>query len=175
MKFEILSPGYMPYLTLISVALIAVCVPLLWARKVGLTVALRKSGIVALLVVPIAISIAMTLSDNTFEMNGKRLFIRSGYSSDYSGDLHNFDLNNAYIGSLESGPKAKLEWHKGGISLPGMNAGVFSMSGGQSIFVILTDRSSVLYLPAKSGPSILVSVRNPSEILKALKQENTEH
>ena len=49
------------------------------------------------------------------------------------------------------------------------------MSGGQSIFVILTDRSSVLYLPAKSGSSILISVRNPIEVLEALKRESSKH
>ncbi len=32
------------------------------------------------------------------------------------------------------------------------------------------DRSSVLYLPTKSGASLLVSVRNPAHVLEGLKQ-----
>jgi hypothetical protein len=36
--------------------------------------------------------------------------------------------------------------------------------------VVLTDRSQVLYLPAKSGASLLVSVSNPNAVLDALKR-----
>lgn len=170
MTFDVLSPGYMPYATLVGITLIAACIPLLWARKEGYAVVLRKSAIGALLVAPITFGIAFTVNKNTFEMSGQNISICAAYFDNYSGNLDNFDLDSAQVGSFQSIPEAKLKWRRAGIGLPGLNAGNFSTSDGRSIFVILTDASSVLYLPAKTGASLLISVRNPTEVLEVLKR-----
>ena len=37
------------------------------------------------------------------------------------------------------------------------------------VFAVLTDRSQVVYLPAKVGPSLLVSVEQPEQFLAAVR------
>jgi len=170
MTFELAPVGLNAYLLLIAITLVAACIPLLWLRKEGVALAWKKSGIAALFVAPIMLGIVLMMSDNAFVLSGKNLLVRADYFYNYARSLDEFDLSRAQIGPYQSIPAAKLSWRRSGVSLPGINAGHFSTLDGQVIFVVLTDRSQVLYLPAKSGASLLVSVSNPNAVLGALKR-----
>ncbi|QNA88031.1 hypothetical protein G4G28_05210 [Massilia sp. Dwa41.01b] len=65
--------------------------------------------------------------------------------------------------------EAQLGLRRNGIGLPGYAAGRFMGPGKSTIFALLTDRSSVVFLPAKSGPSLLISVEQPQAFLAALR------
>lgn len=170
MKFEIPSAGIAVYLTLIGITLIAACIPLIWRRKDNFAVALKRSCLSVLLVAPITLGIAYTVNDNAFELDGKNISIRAAYFYKNTRSLSEFDLNSAQHGLYHEIPAAKLKWRQSGIGLPGVNMGYFSTDESLSIFAILTDRSQVLFLPAKSGTSLLVSVTNPIAVLEALKR-----
>ena len=53
--------------------------------------------------------------------------------------------------------------------MPGYTAGRFKGAGDGLVFAVMTDRSRVVYLPAKVGPSLLVSVEQPEAFLAALR------
>lgn len=175
MSFEIPSPSYSAYVTLVGITLLAACVPFFGIRKEGFATVLKKSFIAVLLVVPFTLGIAWTINDNAFDMSGKNLSVRAAYFYNYSRSLDDFYLSKAQLGSYQSIAEAKLKWRQSGVGLPGINAGRFSTNEGDSIFVMLTDRSQVLYLPARSGDSLLISVSDATAVLEALKRENSLH
>lgn len=170
MTFEIAPVGLSAYLVLVGIALFGACVPLFWLNKDGTASAMQKSLIGLVLASPVFIGIAYTMNDNAFELSGRNVLVRADYFYRYARSLDEFDLSNAQIGSYESIPVAQLNWRRNGLGLPGVSAGHFSTQDGKAIFVALTDRSQVLYLPAKSGTSLLVSVQKPNAVLDALKR-----
>lgn len=170
MTFEIAPVGLSAYLVLVAIAVFVVCVPLFWLNKEGMAFAMQKSLIGLVLASPVILGIAYTMHDNAFALSGKNVLVRADYFYHYTRSLDEFDLSHAQIGSYESIPVAQLKWRRNGLGLPGVSAGHFSTQDGKAIFVALTDRSQVLYLPAKSGASLLVSVSNPNAVLDALKR-----
>jgi hypothetical protein len=56
----------------------------------------------------------------------------------------------------------------GGINMPGYCAGSGSIGGGEKADWLLTDTSRVLYVPARSGRSLLISAESPEAIVETL-------
>ena len=170
MPYEIPPAGISAYAALFGITLLAAGLPLFLIRKQGLAAALKTSAIVAALVLPFTLGIASTLSHNELRIKGENLSVRAAYFYDYSRNIDDFDLSRAQVGTYQSIADGQLKWRRNGLGLPGMNAGRFSTTQGRVLFALLTDRSSVLYLPAKTGPSLLVSLENPAAVLADLKQ-----
>lgn len=170
MTFEIAPVGLDAYLVLAGIALFAACAPLLWLGKDGIAVSMQKSLIALVFTAPIILGIAYTMHDNAFELHDKKVLVRAAYFYRYERSLDEFDLSRAQIGSYQSIQAAQLHLRRNGVGLPGMQAGHFSTQDGKAIFAAMTDQTQVLYLPAKSGASLLVSVSNPNAVLDALKR-----
>jgi hypothetical protein len=165
---EIPFDGLRAYAALLGITLLAACVPLFWIRKEGLRGALQKSAIAAALVLPFTLGIAWTLSKNELRIDDKTLTLRAAYFYNYSRNLDDFDLSRAQAGTYQSIPDAQLKWRRNGLGLPGISAGRFSTMRDKLVFTLLTDRDNVLYLPAKTGPALLVSLENPAPVLASL-------
>ncbi len=170
MTFEIAPVGLNAYFVLVGIALFAACAPLFWLNKDGIAVSMQKSLIALVFTAPIILGIAYTMHDNAFELQGKNVLVRADYFYRYERRLDELDLSRAQIGSYQSIPAAQLHLRRNGLGLPGMQAGHFSTQDGKAIFAAMTDQTHVLYLPAKSGASLLVSVQNPNAVLDVLKR-----
>lgn len=170
MPYAIPSAGISAYAALFGLTLLAAGLPLLLIHKQGLTAALKMSAIAAALVLPFTLGIGYTLGHNELRINGENLSVRAAYFYEYSRNIDDFDLGRAQVGTYASIADSQLKWRQNGLGLPGMNAGRFSSTQGRVLFALLTDRSNVLYVPAKTGPSLIVSLENPAAVLADLKQ-----
>ncbi|HEY0488159.1 MAG TPA: hypothetical protein VGD30_01470 [Telluria sp.] len=175
MHYDIPFDATGAYAALSFITLLAASLAWILTRKQGRRAALKNSAIAAALVLPFTLGIASTLSHNALTINEKNLSVRAAYFYDYARNIDDFDLARAQFGTYQSIADGQLKWRRNGLGLPGMNAGRYSTTRGKVLFALLTDRSSVLYLPAKTGPSLLVSLENPAAVLAVLEQRASAH
>lgn len=57
-----------------------------------------------------------------------------------------------------------------GTGLPGFAAGWFRLRNGEKALVYVTDRARVVYLPTRAGYSLLLSVAQPEEFVRRLRE-----
>jgi len=157
------------YWALLAIALLAVMSPLLVLRRDGAARTLRNVVRAALLILPLTGALGYTMADNELRLEGDRIVLRASHFYEEARPLADFDLARARAGSLASIPEARLGVRSNGISLPGYAAGRFAGQGGV-VFALLTDRSRVVYLPARTGPSLLISVEHPEGFLATLRK-----
>jgi hypothetical protein len=160
------APGV--YLALFAIALLACTAPLLVLRRDGPARTARNMALAAVLILPLTGGLGYTMGDNALRLEDGKLVLRAAHFYEQARPVGDFDLVRARAGTLESIPEARLGVRSDGISLPGYAAGRFAGQGG-AVFALLTDRSRVVYLPAKNGPSLLISVEQPEEFLAALR------
>ena len=156
------------YWALLAIALLVVMSPLLVLRRDGAARTLRNVVRAALLILPLTAALGYTMADNELRLEGDRIVLRASHFYEQARPLADFDLQRARAGSLASMPEARLGVRSNGISLPGYAAGRFTGQGG-AVFALLTDRSRLVYLPAMTGPSLLISVEQPDNFLAALR------
>ena len=167
-EFAIPAAGLSAYLTLIGITGLAAALPMLLARKRGLKAKLKSGAVAGALVLPVTLLVALGLSNNTLEVRGGLVVVSARYFYEYARDIGEFDLARARHGSLASIDAAQLGLRNNGISLPGYAAGRFTSEDQQPLFVALTDRERVVYLPARQGQSLLVSVEQADQLLALL-------
>jgi hypothetical protein len=160
------APGV--YLALFAIALLACTAPLLVLRRDGPARTARNMALAAVLILPLTGGLGYTMADNALRLEDGKLVLRAAHFYEQARPLGDFDLARARAGTLASIPQARLGVRSDGISLPGYAAGRFAGQSG-AVFALLTDRSRVVYLPAKNGPSLLISVERPEEFLAALR------
>lgn len=61
-------------------------------------------------------------------------------------------------------------WRTLGTGLPGYRAGWFRLANGEKALLYLTDQRSAVYVPTRSGYSVLVSPQEPDRFVAALKR-----
>jgi hypothetical protein len=166
--FAIPAPDAWVYAALFAIALLACGAPLLVLRRDGPARTLRNVGLAAILIVPLVSALGFTMSDNELRLENGKLVLHAAHFYQHERPLGEFDLARARAGSLDAIPEARLGVRSNGISLPGYAAGRFTGQGGQ-VFALLTDRGRVVYLPARTGPSLLISVEQPERFLAALR------
>lgn len=169
MEFTIPAPAAWVYAALFAIALLACGAPLLVLRRDGAARTLRNMGLAAILIVPLMSALGFTMSDNELRLDDGRLVLHAAHFYQHERPLGEFDLARARAGSLDAIPEARLGVRSNGISLPGYAAGRFARQGGGAVFALLTDRGRVVYLPARIGPSLLISVEEPERLLAALR------
>jgi hypothetical protein len=59
---------------------------------------------------------------------------------------------------------------RNGIGLPGYQAGWFRLANKEKAMLVLTNKSNVVYLPTNKGYSVLLSVAEPEEFIKSIKE-----
>lgn len=166
--FHIPAVGPAAYLTLLGITLLAAVLPVLLARKRSVAANVKTGAVAGALVLPVTLLLAMGLSKNSLEVRDGQVQVRASYFYEYARDIGEFDLTQARHGSMASIEAARLGIRDNGISLPGYSAGRFTSEDKQPLFVALTDRDKVVYLPARHGQSLLVSVDDGARLLGLL-------
>lgn len=168
MQFDMPAPGLAPYLTLMGITLLAAALPLLLLRKRALASRLRDAGLCGVLVLPFTAALGWSVSHNSIELRDGRLVVRASYFYEYARDIGEFDLARARQGERAALVPDGLGVRRNGIGLPGYLAGRFGGGNRESLFVAATDQRRMVYLPARRGQSLLVSVEQGDALLNAL-------
>lgn len=171
MAFAIPAVDNMVYWALFGMALLACAAPLLVLRRDGPARTWRNVALSALLILPVMGALGYTVSDNALRVEGGRIVLRAAHFYEQDRALADFDLAQARAGSYASIGQAQLGLRRNGIGLPGYAAGRFSGPGKSVIFALLTDRSRVVWLPARNGPDLLFSVEEPERFLASLRAQ----
>ncbi|TWI07332.1 PH domain-containing protein [Aerolutibacter ruishenii] len=82
------------------------------------------------------------------------------------------DVARARIVDLDERTELKPVLKTFGMSLPGFHAGWFMLRDRSGGFCLLTSRRRVLWLPTRSGKSLLLSLERPEALLDALHRIN---
>lgn len=172
MVYTIPAVDRLVYAALFAMALLACAAPLLVLRRDGAARTWKNVGLAALLVLPVMGALGYTVSDNALRVEGGRIVLRAAHFYEQDRALADFDLSRARAGSyasIKEIPGARLGLRRNGIGLPGYAAGRFSGPGRSVVFALLTDRSRVVWLPARKGPDLLFSVEEPERFLAVLR------
>lgn len=104
-----------------------------------------------------------------FEVTSNGLTIR--------GDLYGRTIPAASLKTAEAravdltrDTSLRPKWRTNGAGLPGYGAGWFRLNNGEKALLFVTDRSRVAYVPTRDGYSLLVSVPEPGEFIRALQE-----
>jgi hypothetical protein len=82
--------------------------------------------------------------------------------------LSSLELQKAKVVNLKTDHDYRMKWRTNGTGLPGYSAGWFRLYNGDKCLAFVTDRDRVIYIPTRNGYSLLLSVQNPEQFLKAL-------
>lgn len=85
-------------------------------------------------------------------------------------DTTELDLEKARIVDLDERTELRPALKTFGMALPGFHAGWFLLRDRSRGFCLLTSRRRVLWLPTRSGKSLLLSLERPDGLLDALRQ-----
>ena len=173
MAFAIPAVSNIVYLALFATALLVCAAPLLVLRRDGPARAWKNVALAAILILPVMGALGYTVSDNVLRVEGGRIILRAAHFYEQNRSLGDFDLDQARIGSYASIGEARLGVRRSGIGLPGYAAGRFAGPGESTVFALLTDRSRVVWLPARFGPDLLFSVEEPERFLAALRAQGS--
>ncbi len=80
------------------------------------------------------------------------------------------DAGQAVVVDMNQSSEYKLSLRTNGLGVPGYLLGWFRRSGGGRIYAVLTDKSSVVYLPTTENYAMLLSIKEPDALLEALRR-----
>lgn len=151
----------------------------LWAGSIGLValLSLRRSAadrrktlraVMALMSV-VVLALLVDLHHHRVEVTDGRIRVQAGFFYSQDRPITDFDLDAARTGAQREIPQARLSLRVNGSGMPGYAAGHFQLHRAGRVFVLLTQRESVLFLPALTGPALLLGVRDPQALLAALR------
>lgn len=158
-------------LFMLGVWLLAGALPLVNAARQGWKKAARFSLMVLLGIAPLILPYLYVVRANAVEVAEGRLHVQAGYFYELFRSVDDFRLDEAVAAPLSEIPQARLGSRLVGIGAPGYSAGRFSMAAGGQAFVLLTDPQRTVFLPAKAGPSLIVSVQDPQGFLALLRSQ----
>ena len=69
--------------------------------------------------------------------------------------------------NLDENDGLKPRWRILGVSLPGLNSGLFKLRNGEKAHIYITQKQKVVYIPTQKG-SILLSLEKPREFIDTL-------
>ena len=82
--------------------------------------------------------------------------------------LEYVDVEHSKVVDLNQNSEFNLSIRTNGLGVSGYQLGWFERAGGGRIYAVLTDRSSVVYIPTTDGYALLLSIEEPDEFLKEL-------
>ncbi len=104
---------------------------------------------------------------STVTIEGDRLHINVPIYS-RTIPLESVDAGLAVVIDMNQRSEYKLSLRTNGLGLPGYQLGWFRRSGGGRIYAVLTDKSSVVYLPTTGDYAMLLSIKESDALLEAL-------
>lgn len=84
--------------------------------------------------------------------------------------VESIDLDRARVLNLAEHTELRPMLKTNGFNLPGFAAGHYRMRNLSKAFCLLTNRSRVLVLPLRDGPTLLLSPEKPRELLDQLRE-----
>lgn len=174
MHFDIPALGPATYLTLGGITLLAAGLPLLLVRNRPARDRWQAALAAAALVLPCTAVLGWSLAHNSITLRDGQIVVRASLFYEYARNVADFDLARARQGSGSTIFPDGLGMRANGISLPGYAAGRFTGSDRKALFVAVTDREHMVYLPARSGQSLLVSIEQGQDLLEHLYRNATK-
>jgi hypothetical protein len=75
----------------------------------------------------------------------------------------------ARIVDLANTPELQPGWRRMGTALPGYRAGWFRLRNGEKALIYLTETSRTVYVPTRSGYSVMLTPQRPERFLDRLR------
>lgn len=104
-----------------------------------------------------------------FKVTDQALEIRGDI---YGKKLPKTDLkiDQALIINLDQNKPYQPKWRTNGVGLPGYLSGWFRLKNGEKALLFITKTNQVIYLPTTKGYAVMMSVKQPEELIQALHQ-----
>lgn len=137
----------------------------------GITLGAREQPHVLWLLGVLAAATALihlSLSRRAVTLTGDLLHVSAGIN-DLRARTAEIDLDAAAVVDLEATPALRPLVKTFGTSMPGYQAGHFRLRDRGPAFLLLTGTRKALLLPLRNGKRILASVRQPEQLLQALR------
>jgi len=103
-----------------------------------------------------------------FEISPQGLRIRGDLFYSRAIAASDLMLEGARPLDLTATPEYKPKWRTNGTGMPGYKAGWFKLQNGQKALLFVGDPKRVVYIPVRSGYSLLLSVGDTEQFLAAL-------
>ena len=124
-------------------------------------------AVLMLVMLCLSLVIAYSSQQVKFEINEQQLSI--------TGDLYgrtipltSLVIDKAKVIKLEKSSPYQPRWRTNGIGLPGYQSGWFKLKNGEKALLFVTEYNQVVYLPTVEGYSLLISVKQPRELLNTI-------
>lgn len=129
------------------------------------------NDVVGLVVIAaIAVLVFWGLGRRRVQLDGQQLRIKAAMFS-HRVDIGTLDLQRARIVNLDERIELRpaLKTFGMGMTLPSYHAGWFALRNGDRAFCLVTTRRRALWLPKRTGGSLLLSLESPESLLDALR------
>lgn len=171
MDIGIPSPPVSASLLPLAVWLLGAALPLVKLRSQGWAKT-RRYGLWMLLgLAPLTLPSLYFVRVNEVEVRDGRIQVQAGFFYKQDRPIADFDLDAAAAGAWRDLPQARMSARLNGIGTYGYNAGHYSLSSGGLAFLMVSDAERTLFLPARTGPALLVSVNHPQGLLDLLRRQ----
>lgn len=109
------------------------------------------------------------LGRRAVELDARQLRVKAAMFNHHV-DASDLDVDRAHIVDLDERTELKPILKAFGMALPGFKAGWFLLRDRSRAFCLLTSRRRVLWLPTRTGKSLMLSLERPDALLEALRQ-----
>lgn len=157
---------------LLSIPVIIIAVAMGAASLRPGTTALPGLAFGLLMVAAVATLTFWGLGRRVVELDAGQLRVKAAMFN-HRVDAAYLDTDRARVVDLDERTELKPILKTFGMALPGFQAGWFLLRDRSRAFCLLTSRRRVLWLPMRTGKSLLLSLERPDALLEALRQVTT--
>lgn len=108
------------------------------------------------------------------QLDGRHLAVKAALFK-HTVDVGDVDIERARIVDLDERTELRPVLKTFGMALPGFQAGWFAQRDRSRSFCLITSRRRVLWLPTRTGKSLLLSLERPEALLSALRDAAADH
>lgn len=170
MTIGIPSPPLSADLLPLAIWLLCAALPLLKLRTQGWAKTRQYCLWMLLGLAPLTLPSLYFVRANEVDVRDGRIRVQAGFFYKQDRPIGDFDLDAAAAGAWRDMPQARMSARLNGIGTYGYNAGHYSLSSGGLAFLMVSDAERTLFLPARTGPALLISVNDPQALLNHLQQ-----
>lgn len=138
------------------------------------SIAARPALFGLLTVVAVASLTFWGLGRRKIQLDGHQLVVKAAMFK-HTVDAREVDIDRARVVDLDEHTELRPILKTFGMSLPGFQAGWFLQRDRSRSFCLVTSRHRVLWLPTRTGKSLLLSLDRPETLLSALRDASGLH